>query len=265
MPTALQHRTSDMAKIEQYVDKDRQGDEVGTLEATVGGGDLENTDQEAASSLEAKKQKNCFLRIVTGFFKRKPLEVKSKDAVLELLQPTRYKPSDVDTMAEETKFTKAEVKFMYRAFKTECPNGIIDEETFKEVYEKIFPLGDASKYAHLVFRAIDRDRTGGITFGDFMEFLSVISKGTEEEKMMWSFQFYDVNQDGTISRDEMLKVTESIYDLMGASYNEKGTMQHVEKVFASMDRNRDGLVTVEEFISYCTRTDRVFKSLLVLP
>jgi hypothetical protein len=34
-------------------------------------------------------------------------------------------------MAEETKFTKAEVKFMYRAFKTECPNGIIDEDTFK--------------------------------------------------------------------------------------------------------------------------------------
>ncbi len=80
----------------------------------------------------------------------------------------------------------------------------------KEVYEKIFPLGDASKYAHLVFRAIDRERTGGITFGDFMEFLSIISKGTEEEKMMWSFQFYDVNQDGTISRDEMLKVSTKI-------------------------------------------------------
>jgi hypothetical protein len=40
-------------------------------------------------------------------------------------------------MAEETKFTKAEVKFMYRAFKTECPNGIIDEETFKGLYDKI--------------------------------------------------------------------------------------------------------------------------------
>ena len=45
---------------------------------------------------------------------------------------------------------------MYRAFKQECPNGIVDEETFKEVYEKIFPLGDASQYAHLVFAAIDR-------------------------------------------------------------------------------------------------------------
>ena len=44
-------------------------------------------------------------------------------------------------MAEETKFTKAEVKFMYRAFKTECPNGIIDEETFKGLSHEIWPLG----------------------------------------------------------------------------------------------------------------------------
>ena len=49
-----------------------------------------------------------------------------------------------------------EVRHLYRAFKQECPNGIVDEETFKEVYEKIFPLGDASQYAHLVFAAIDR-------------------------------------------------------------------------------------------------------------
>ena len=59
-------------------------------------------------------------------------------------------------MANETKFTKDEVRYLYRAFKQECPNGIVDEETFKDVYEKIFPLGDASHYAHLVFAAIDR-------------------------------------------------------------------------------------------------------------
>ena len=63
-------------------------------------------------------------------------------------------------MSQETKFTRAEVKFLYRAFKQECPNGIIDEETFKEVYENIFPLGDASKYASLVFKCIDKEDTG---------------------------------------------------------------------------------------------------------
>ena len=96
-----------------------------------------------------------------------------------MLQPSRYKPNDLATMAEETKFTKSkfciqngtqkrsskpwiqsffvdEVRALYRSFKQECPNGIVDEETFKEVYERIFPLGDASRYAHLVFAAIDR-------------------------------------------------------------------------------------------------------------
>ena len=54
-----------------------------------------------------------------------------------------------------------------------------------------------------------RDKTGGITFGDFMEFLSVISKGTIKDKLMWTFTFYDVDHDGVISRDEMLKVSKS--------------------------------------------------------
>ena len=53
-------------------------------------------------------------------------------------------------------FITGEVRALYRSFKQECPNGIVNEETFKEVYEKIFPLGDASRYAHLVFCAIDR-------------------------------------------------------------------------------------------------------------
>ena len=44
----------------------------------------------------------------------------------------------------------------YRAFKQECPTAILDEETFKEVYQKIFPLGESSKYAKLVFNTIDR-------------------------------------------------------------------------------------------------------------
>ena len=49
---------------------------------------------------------------------------------------------------------------------------------------------------------------GGITFGDFMDFLSTLSKGSEKDKILWTFQFYDVNSDGCISRDEMMKVSQ---------------------------------------------------------
>jgi hypothetical protein len=40
-----------------------------------------------------------------------------------------------------------------------------------------------------------------------MEFLSVISKGTTMDKLSWAFTFYDVDNDGVISKEEMLKVT----------------------------------------------------------
>ena len=39
-----------------------------------------------------------------------------------------------------------------------------------------------------------------------MEFLSVITKGTTEDKLQWAFTFYDVNHDGVISREELIKV-----------------------------------------------------------
>ena len=139
----------------------------------------------------------------------------------------RYKPDTVDTVARETQFSKEEVKCLYRAFKQECPTGqmgigmyfnifisastgISDEETFKEVYQKIFPLGDSSKYAGLVFRSIDQDNTGTVTFGDFMDFLSMLTKGSVEEKILWSFHFYDVNKDGFISKEEMVRVGNNI-------------------------------------------------------
>ena len=132
---------------------------------------------------------------------------RAKNAVLlELLKPVRYSPVSVQELSEKTQFGVEEVKCWYRAFKQICPDGISSEETFQEIFEQIFPLGDSSKYAHLVFMSLDRNNSGNITFGDFIDFLSNMSKGSLEEKIRWTFQFYDVNRDGVISRDEMTKV-----------------------------------------------------------
>ena len=47
--------------------------------------------------------------------KRNELELeKKKEAVtLEMLQPSRYKPNDLEQMAEETKFTKSMITKTY--------------------------------------------------------------------------------------------------------------------------------------------------------
>ena len=45
---------------------------------------------------------------------------------------------------------------------------------------------------------------------DFALSLSVLLNGSEEEKLEWTFQLYDLDGDGVISREEMLDVTLSV-------------------------------------------------------
>merc|ERR1719461_1812240 len=198
-------------------------------------------------------------------FKPKKVELNTTEKVLELLQPVRYKPTSVAEMAEETKFSRSEVKFLYRAFKQECPNGIIDEDTFKDVYENIFPLGDASKYAHLVFKCIDKEETGGITFGDFMEFLSIMSKGTTKEKILWSFDFLDIDRNGHIEKQELTKVLEAVYEMVlpGNNISQSEVHSQAEVQFNKMDQDQDGVVSKQEFLAYCYNNPTVIQSMCV--
>ena len=122
-----------------------------------------------------------------------------------------------------------------------------------------------------------------------MEFLSVISKGTTHDKMLWAFTFYDLDRDGVISKEEMIKVTDAIHELMGdgALPKNRKALEHVERIFDNMDTNQvilfvanmklrifvfifsfilqDGQVTMEEFIIYCNTNQACRESLAVLP
>ena len=117
---------------------------------------LEDCSREKRMTHQRRRQHPCLQRLWNLVFKKEQSLDRTNEKLLELLKPTRYKPVTVDQMARDTNFTRDEVKALYRAFKQECPTAILDEETFREVYQKIFPIGESSKYAKLVFNTIDR-------------------------------------------------------------------------------------------------------------
>ena len=39
------------------------------------------------------------------------------------------------------RFSKPEMKRLYRVFKSECPTGMITEDIFHSIFSKFFPLG----------------------------------------------------------------------------------------------------------------------------
>ncbi|XP_042143280.1 Kv channel-interacting protein 4 isoform X1 [Ixodes scapularis] len=188
----------------------------------------------------------------------------------ELEGPTvHYKPEAIETLCQLTKFNKRELQLMYRGFKQECPSGMVKEETFKIIYSQFFPRGaDASQYAHFVFNTFDQDHTGAITFTDFVIGLSVLSRGSLQEKLRWTFNLYDINGDGYITKDELARIVKAVYDLMGKAVEpmveENTTREHVERVFQKLDLNKDGVVTIDEFMDSCTKDENISKSMSVL-
>ncbi|XP_076359439.1 A-type potassium channel modulatory protein KCNIP1-like isoform X1 [Tachypleus tridentatus] len=180
----------------------------------------------------------------------------------------RCKPDGIDALCRTTKFTKKELKLMYQGFKQACPTGIVNENTFKDIYAQFFPQGETGPYAHYVFKAFDRDRNGTISFQDFVVGLSALTRGSTLEKLQWTFNLYDINGDGCISREEMCEIIMAVYSLMGRfaepSVDEASAREHSERVFQRLDKNKDGVVTFDEFVDTCVKDENMMKSLTLL-
>ncbi|XP_038182645.1 Kv channel-interacting protein 1 isoform X7 [Arvicola amphibius] len=193
-----------------------------------------------------------------------------------------HRPEGLEQLEAQTNFTKRELQVLYRGFKNvrspppkalrpgvishrECPSGAVNEETFKQIYAQFFPHGDASTYAHYLFNAFDTTQTGSVKFEDFVTALSILLRGTVHEKLRWTFNLYDINKDGYINKEEMMDIVKAIYDMMGKyTYpvlKEDTPRQHVDVFFQKMDKNKDGIVTLDEFLESCQEDDNIMRSL----
>ncbi|GAU94193.1 hypothetical protein RvY_06015 [Ramazzottius varieornatus] len=183
----------------------------------------------------------------------------------ELRKLSRYAPGSLDALCQCTNFTRKEIRAIYNGFKQDCPNGTVSKERFKDLYCGFFPLGDARTYSGHVFDTVDKAGEGSITFEQFLVAMSVISRGTFEEKITWVFNLYDINGDGYISPEEMLAIVTSIYEMLGRRaeppIEEDTAQQHADRIFHKMDLNQDGLISFAEFQEVCKNDHEICKSM----
>ncbi|GMR60564.1 hypothetical protein PMAYCL1PPCAC_30759, partial [Pristionchus mayeri] len=177
----------------------------------------------------------------------------------------RYRPPSLESICKQTKFTRKEIQIIYRAFKQGCPNGTIGLEQFQDIYILLFPHGLNSKYAEYVFRTFDSDGDKIISFEEFVSGLSVISRGSIEEKLNWIYTLYDIDRRGVIGHSELMKISQSMYDLIGRNAGPPVTYQHLlehaSTIVQKMDANKDGVITRQEFLDVCSNDEAICQSL----
>ncbi|XP_076343234.1 frequenin-1-like [Tachypleus tridentatus] len=171
----------------------------------------------------------------------------------------------VTRLATETYFTEKEIRQWYRGFLKDCPEGQLSEEGFLRIYKQFFPQGDPANFASLVFRVFDENKDGTIEFEEFIRALSVTSRGSLDEKLVWAFKLYDVDNDGFITREEMYSIVDAIYKMLGSKVqpedNEDNPKRRVAKIFEQLDKNHDNKLSMEEFKEGSKQDPKIVKAL----
>ncbi|RWS03001.1 Csa-Recoverin3-like protein, partial [Dinothrombium tinctorium] len=104
---------------------------------------------------------------------------------------------------------------------------------------------------------------GVITFDEFINAVSIPTRGTIDEKLDWAFSVYDSDDDGYITKEEMLNIVRAVYERKGLPLEKCNVAQKkVETIFHQMDSNSDGMLSREEFIEGFKNDPLILRSLL---
>lgn len=92
---------------------------------------------------------------------------------------------------------------------------------------------------------LDKNKDGNISFLEFVQGLSALSAGaSNEEKLRFAFEIYDINGDGYISNGELFKVLKM---MVGNNLTDVQLQQLVDRTIIKADEDFDGKISFQEF------------------
>ena len=96
-----------------------------------------------------------------------------------------------------------------------------------------------------VIAVLDKNKDGKISFLEFVQGLASLSAGSsQDEKLRFAFQIYDINNDGFISNGELFTVLKM---MVGNNLNDVQLQQLVDRTIIKADEDLDGKISFPEF------------------
>ena len=103
-------------------------------------------------------------------------------------------------------------------------------ELTKAEFAESMGMKEGALFVEQVFRLVDDDHSGTVSFQEFLKFLILFTKGTADNKLELMFNIYDIDGSGSLEREEF---TEMLGHLIEQA-NEKVDESNLKSVVDSM-------------------------------
>ncbi|KAM4036029.1 guanylyl cyclase inhibitory protein-like [Anomaloglossus baeobatrachus] len=145
-----------------------------------------------------------------------------------------------------------ELHAWYRKFVQECPSGLITLHEFRKCFCDCTVGKQSSEYAEQIFRTLDDNGDGIVDFREYVTAISMLAHGTPEDKLKWSFKLYDKDNDGAITRLEMLDIMKTVYKMSIAAsiakVNPPSAEECTNRIFIRLDKDHNAIISLQEFV-----------------
>jgi len=193
-----------------------------------------------------------------------------------------FSQNDIKQLQQQTNFQEVEVQTLYSVFTKQAVDGAVDRDRFKESLSMLETAGlkdlKNSPFADRLFDLLDSNGDGVVDLSEFITGLSMVCKGSMEEKLLLSFKAYDQDGNGFIDEAEMtalfkaawlsgyktLCVTHPQQDLSLNDFNEycrEMALIFTAKAFSVLDTDNDGKLSFEEFKEFAMQEPKITATL----
>merc|ERR1711879_353288 len=129
---------------------------------------------------------------------------------------------------------------------------------------------------HRRFQKLDKDGSGSISADEFLSipelagnpllsriiaiFDTFTNRDNLEGKLRFTFQVYDIDNDGFISNGELFQVLKM---MVGSNLTDAQLQNIVDKTILEADEDKDGKISYEEFVKLITNTEELGAKLTI--